>query len=81
MTEGGGTDLARDNQRAIVGPWVHMAGSLTYAGDKDFGFDSTQDLLEMELAWFDRWLRGTDSGADREPPLKLFVMGENVWRT
>ena len=80
MTERGGTDLARENQRAIVGPWVHQAGRLTYAGDKDFGFDSTQDLLELELGWFDRWLRGRDNGADGEPPLKLFVMGENVWR-
>ena len=60
MTERGGTDLARENQRTIVGPWVHQAGRLTYAGDKDFGFDSTQDLLEMELAWFDRWLRSME---------------------
>ncbi len=80
MRDGGGTELARNNQRAIVGPWVHQAGRLTYAGDKDFGMESTQDLLEAELAWFDRWLRGTDNGADKEPPLKLFIMGTNEWR-
>ncbi len=80
MRDGGGTELARSNQRAIVGPWVHQAGALTYAGDKDFGLDSTQDLLEAELAWFDRWLRDQDNGADKEPPLKLFIMGVNEWR-
>ena len=81
MTERGGTELARRNQRAIVGPWIHVAGSLTCAGDVDFGTDSTRDLLEIELAWFDRWLRGTDNGADRLGPLEIFVMGANRWRS
>ena len=80
MTERGGSELARRNQRAIVGPWVHVAGGLTYAGDVDFGFDSTQDLLEAELAWFDRWLKGDESRAAAEAPLKLYVMGANEWR-
>ncbi len=81
MTERGGTELARANQRAIVGPWVHVAGMLTCAGDVDFGTDSTRDLLEIELAWFDRWLKGKDNEADRLAPLEIFVMGANRWRS
>ena len=29
----------------------------------------------MRLRWFDRWLKGLDSGVDSEPPVKLYVMG------
>jgi hypothetical protein len=30
--------------------------------------------------WFDHWLKGIDTGMMAEPPIKLFVMGANVWR-
>jgi predicted acyl esterase len=33
------------------------------------------------LKWFDHWLRGTDTGIMREPPVKFWVMGENRWRS
>ena len=80
MRRRGGSPLARENQRALVGPWVHRAGGLTHAGDVDFGVDSTVDLEEMEIRWFDRWLKGEPNGADDEAPLRLFVMGINRWR-
>ena len=38
------------------------------------------DLEQLELKWFDRWLKGINNGADNEAPLKLFVMGVNQWR-
>ena len=28
----------------------------------------------------DKFLRGVDNGLDQDPPVKLFVMGANVWR-
>ena len=80
-----GSDLARANQRIIMGPWTHaqagtMALATTNAGDRDFGVASLLDTRLIELAWFDRWLKGIDNGADREPPIKLFVMGADAWR-
>ncbi|MEA2586017.1 MAG: uncharacterized protein QOF33_4102 [Thermomicrobiales bacterium] len=80
-----GNELSRDNQRIVMGPWTHpQAGSsppgTTNAGDRDFGVVSLLDTRVIELAWFDRWLKGIDNGADQEPPVKLFVMGTNVWR-
>jgi putative CocE/NonD family hydrolase len=33
-----------------------------------------------QLRWFDHWLKGIDTGMLAEPPIKLFVMGANVWR-
>src|SRR5262249_50948199 len=30
--------------------------------------------------WFDHGLRGIENGFKKEPPVKLFIMGDNVWR-
>ena len=38
------------------------------------------DLDALPLRWFRRWLLGEDNGIDREPPVRIFVMGANVWR-
>ena len=80
MRERGGSSIARNNQRAIVGPWIHSASTLTHAGDVDFGKASVLDLEQRELRWFDHWLKGIDNGADEDAPLQIFVMGVNQWR-
>jgi len=33
------------------------------------------------LKWNDYWLKGIDNGVMREPPVKIWVMGANEWRT
>ena len=85
LRERAGSELARANQRIVMGPWTHnQAGNTppgtTHAGDRDFGVGSLLDTRLIELAWFDRWLKGIANGADAEPPVKLFVMGTNTWR-
>ena len=80
MRERGGSELARQNQKIVIGPWVHFASAFTHAGEVDFGKDSVLDLIEIELKWYDRWLKGEKNGIDEEPPIKLFVMGTNEWR-
>jgi putative CocE/NonD family hydrolase len=35
----------------------------------------------MQLRWFDRFLRGEDNGVDAEPPVVVFTMGADEWRT
>ena len=32
------------------------------------------------MRWFDQFLKGKDTGILNEAPIKLFVMGANVWR-
>ena len=72
---------ARRLTRIIVGPWTHQAfGSAMPYGDIDFGANSGIDVEGEHLRWFDSRLKGIDDGIDREPPIKLFVMGENLWR-
>ena len=66
--------------RLIMGPWTHGARSTPFAGDVEFGPDSTLDALgkadifAQRLAWYDRHLKGA-APADPDPPVRLFVMG------
>ena len=80
MRERGGSQLAREQHKAIIGPWFHSASEETHAGEVDFGLDSVLDLQEIELRWFDHWLKGEDNGAEQETPLRIYVMGANEWR-
>jgi putative CocE/NonD family hydrolase len=66
--------------RLIMGPWTHGARSTPHSGDVDFGSGATLDadggdLFSQRLRWFDRHLKGIESGADHEAPVRLFVMG------
>ena len=59
-----------------MGPWVHGAGEENYAGEVEFDVEAAQDSWDdVRLRWFDRWLKGLDSGVDSEPPVKLYLMG------
>ncbi len=62
-------------QRLIVGPWIHSSEHLSYAGEAQFTPDAALDLSAFHLRWFDKWLKGTDNGVDREPPVRIYVMG------
>ena len=62
-------------QRLIMGPWTHGGRTRSYAGEAEFGPDAAINFNEFELRWFDRWLKGIDDGVDREPPVRIFVMG------
>jgi putative CocE/NonD family hydrolase len=73
--------LKKGPVRLIMGPWTHGNRSLSYAGGVDFGPGAVldenlgEDYFALRLRWFDRWLRGLDNGVDREPPVRIFVMG------
>jgi putative CocE/NonD family hydrolase len=77
-------DTARLAQKLLVGPWAHLfpytSPTSTGTGDIDFGAAAMIDLHEIQLRWFDHWLKGINTGILDEPPVKLFVMGENRWR-
>jgi len=62
-------------QRLIVGPWIHSSENLSYAGLAQFTADAALDLQAFHLRWFDHWLKGVDNGVDREPPVRIYVMG------
>jgi putative CocE/NonD family hydrolase len=62
-------------QRLMVGPWIHSSETLSYAGEAQFTPDAALDLDAFHLRWFDHWLKGIDNGVDREPPVRIYVMG------
>ena len=85
MRNHGSTPEARQS-KLLIGPWAH--GALTNPiGEMNFGFASSAafmdlriDFMSFQLRWFDHWLKEMNTGMLDEAPIKLFVMGTNVWR-
>lgn len=75
----GGSDAARQGQRLLVMIGGHSGGGRKI-GEVDFGPQAEFDEDEIMLRWYDHVLKGIDNGVEREKPVKLFVMGKNVWR-
>ena len=83
MTEVAATQEARSGQRLIIGPWVHGSQPSSISGEFNFGTRASADDLDLQgiqLRFFDYWLKGDDKGVSDEKPVRIFVMGENVWR-
>ncbi|MGH9882804.1 MAG: CocE/NonD family hydrolase, partial [Pyrinomonadaceae bacterium] len=80
MTTRGADEKLRRSQKLLMGPWPHAVNSGTKLGEVDFGPTAVIDLNGYWLRWFDYWLKGTDNGIMSEPPVRIFVMGENAWR-
>ena len=85
MREHGVTPAARQS-KLLIGPWSH-GGFTNPIGELNFGFGSSAafidlqvDFVSLQVRWFDHWLKGIDTGMLKEAPIKLFVMGANVWR-
>ena len=75
----GGSEAARNGQRLLVIVGGH-AGSGPVIGEVDFGKDSVISEDAITLRWYDYLFKGIDNGMGGEKPVKLFVMGKNVWR-
>lgn len=69
------TKAKKSLHRLIVGPWIHSSEHLDYSGEAQFTPDAALDRAAFQLRWFDRWLKGIDTGVDREPPVRIYVMG------
>jgi len=72
---------AREQTKIIIGPWNHANMGSREQGDFDFGPNARIDMQQMQIRWFDYWLKGIDNGIDREPAVRYFVMGLNRWKT
>lgn len=67
--------------KLLIGPWLHGQRSVTYAGDVDFGPQSTldeniaPDHLTLRRDFFARYVRGDAARDWLESPVTVFVMG------
>ena len=72
------SQCARSRQHLIVGPWGHWTPQASQLGALDFGTTAALDMTGLRLAWFKATLQG--GPPDPLPPVRIFVMGENIWR-
>jgi uncharacterized protein len=80
MRDAAPTTRARDNQWLIMGPWTHWGIASGVVGDLDFGPEATLDIHALRRDWFAHWLKDEDTAVVHRPPVRIFVMGDNVWR-
>ena len=59
----------------VMGPWTHGGQNDSYAGEAEFGPEAALDFNGFRQRWFDRFLKGAANGAERDAPVRLFVMG------
>lgn len=74
--------------RLVIGPWAHTAFS-DPVGDRRFGHAAGRyggsvfsggDMNQLQLAWF-RFQMDETPDPFEDGPIRLFVMGRNVWRS
>jgi putative CocE/NonD family hydrolase len=77
--------------RLVVGPWAHMPPMADPIGGLCFGLRAGRagapahadgNVNDLQLAWLHRHLAGGADGeqVDAQAPVRIFVMGRNVWR-
>ena len=82
MRANGRTERARAGQRLIIGPCTHTLVDLDRrVGDVDFGPQAERSYFDIADEWFGHWLKGDGPGEPDRPPVELFVMGANRWRS
>ena len=63
--------------RVVMGPGAHK-GVDYVAGD--FGPQSRVETRDLQLRWFDHYLKGKANGVDSTGGFDIFVLGANRWR-
>ncbi len=75
------TKQNKSQTRLILGPWNHLTmrgAGQSHVVEVDFGRDAHWgDVVynAERLKWFDKYLKDIDTGVDKEPPIRIFVMG------
>jgi uncharacterized protein len=75
----GGSEAARQNQRLVIIAGGH-AGTARKIGDLDLGAAAEVNYDEITLDWYDFLFKGMKNDYITPKPVKIFVMGTNVWR-
>ena len=81
MSQSAETAEARAAQRLWIGPWAHAATSPEgKVGDVVFGKAAASNMTETIRAWSDYSLKDVANEFATGGPVRIFVMGDNVWR-
>ncbi len=78
------SEKSRNNQFIIIAPSTHCgysdATEKTIIGGRDLG-DARLDFLDLQLRWYDHWLKGIENGVTDMPKVRYYLMGKNEWRS
>ncbi|NJK50772.1 CocE/NonD family hydrolase [Candidatus Gracilibacteria bacterium] len=66
-------------QYLIIGPWAHLPWGRKL-GAIDYGESAISPIDRLQVAWFNKFLKGIDSELLNTPSICLFEMGSNRWR-
>lgn len=77
------SDVARDNQYLIIAPGTHCdfreeTGNAK-VGERDLG-DVSLAYTDIQLRWYDYWLKGDENALTNMPRVQYYLMGKNEWR-
>lgn len=79
---------SRGRQKLLIGPWLHGGSKGAQIGEMTFPENAAFDQPAAMLRWMDRYLKGVDNDAERDPAVRYYVMGAvgepgapgNEWR-
>ncbi len=75
------TAEARSGQRLLMGPWAHAATSPEgKIGNVTFGKQAVLDMNATIVKWYNYVMKGEKNEFATGAPVRIFVMGDNVWR-
>ena len=76
-------DKGRRNQWLVIGPDDHETSPLITGriGRVRIGKNPADHATEMMARFFDHWLKGVDNGFEKSSRVRIFVIGDNVWRS
>lgn len=80
MARRGATERTRKGQRLVVGPWNHSSMQVRPDADPDVEMIIDVRPGSSFMRFFDHHLKGASPGYADEPPVRIFVMGDNAWR-
>ena len=81
MQQNAASETARANQRLIIGPWAHDNNNTGKWPEFDFGPAAEVPNTDLQVNWFDYWLKGIDNGVMDAAPAQIFLMGANEWKS
>ncbi|MDQ0419885.1 putative CocE/NonD family hydrolase [Peteryoungia aggregata LMG 23059] len=56
-----------DDAKALIGPWIHKYPHFAWPKPRS-------DFLGEAIAWWNRWLRGDDTGQETTPQVRAYIL-------
>ena len=63
--------------RLLIGPWTHVGGS----SGEGLPADGVPSLTDLQLRWFDQYLKGIDTNVAGIPKVTQYAYGDERWET